>query len=422
MDKVNKIITLLENGQHEEALESYQQILLDGSHEERFLLAEELFQYGFLEEAKTLYERLLEAYPEEGELLVLLAETHIDLGNEGEAILVLERISEQDPSYPQSLLLLADLYQMDGLFEVSEQKLLKAKNILPDEVIVDFALGELYAEQGKFLEAIRVYEKVLEKEEIIAGINVNQRMADVLSAGGAFEEGLPYYEKALEDKLEINTLFSYAFTALQAGYNQTAIEKFTELKELDPEYHSLYLYLAQAHEREEEAAKGLEAVREGIKQDEFNKELFFYGGKLALKNGDQKEAEDMFRQALALEPEYIQAANILNKLLLQQERYDDVIEIANMMNDLNEEEPQLLWDAAIAYQNIEEYSKALNKYQLAYTFFKQQPDFLSEYGYFLIEEGKREEAAEIFNTLIKLEPGNEEYQDVLQRLTDDFLA
>lgn len=419
MDKVNKIITLLENGHHEEALESYQQILLDGSHEERFLLAEELFQYGFLEESKALYERLLEAYPEEGELLVLLAETHIDLGNEEEAILVLEKINEHDPSFPQSLLLLADLYQMDGLFEVSEQKLLKAKEILPDEIIVDFALGELYAEQGRFLEAKRIYENVLRKEEIIAGINVNQRLADILSAGGAFEEALPYYEKALDDKLEINTLFSYAFTALQAGFNRTAIEKLTELKELDPEYHSLYLYLAQAYEREEEAGSGLEAVKEGIKQDEFNKELFFYGGKLALKNGDEKESEDMFRQALALDPEYVQAAILLNKLLLQQERYEDVIEITEMLNEL--EEPQLIWDSAVAFQHIEEYSEALNKYQLAYTFFKQQPDFLSDYGYFLAEEGKREEAAEIFNTLIKLEPGNEEYLDVLQRLTDDFL-
>lgn len=419
MDKVNKIITLLENGHHEEALESYQQILLDGSHEERFLLAEELFQYGFLEESKALYERLLEAYPEEGELLVLLAETHIDLGNEEEAILVLERINEHDPSFPQSLLLLADLYQMDGLFEVSEQKLLKAKEILPDEIIVDFALGELYAEQGRFLEAKRIYENVLRKEDIIAGINVNQRLADILSAGGAFEEALPYYEKALDDKLEINTLFSYAFTALQAGFNRTAIEKLTELKELDPEYHSLYLYLAQAYEREEEAGNGLEAVKEGIKQDEFNKELFFYGGKLALKNGNEKEAEDMLRQALALDPEYVQAAILLNKLLLQQERYEDVIEITEMLNEL--EEPQLIWDSAVAFQHIEEFSEALNKYQLAYTFFKQQPDFLSDYGYFLAEEGKRDEAAEIFNTLIKLEPGNEEYLDVLQRLTDDFL-
>ncbi|MGN7400522.1 tetratricopeptide repeat protein [Cytobacillus praedii] len=418
MEKVDKIIELIENGQHEEALKQQKQILLQGSHEERFVLAEELFQFGFVEEAKALFERLLEAYPEEGELLVLLAEAHIDLGQEDEAILVLERVQEDDPSFPQSLLLLADLYQMEGLYEVSEQKLQKAKSILPDEIIIDFALGELYAEQGKFLEATRAYELVLLKEDVIAGVNVNQRMAEVLSVGGAFEEALPYYEKALDEKIEINTLFSYAFTALQAGFNRTAIEKFNELKELDPEYHSLYLNLSKAYEREEELENSYQAIKMGIKQDEYNKELYFNGGKLALKLGKEEEAESLFRESLALDPEYTEAAATLTKLFLKQERYEDILEITEMMNDQEEEEPRLLWDAAIAYQHLEEYSQALNKYNSAYTFFKEQPDFLSDYGYFLIEEGKSAEAAEIFNTLIKLEPNNIEYQDIVQRLSE----
>ncbi|TCJ05494.1 tetratricopeptide repeat protein [Cytobacillus praedii] len=418
MEKVDKIIELIENGQHEEAMKQQKQILLQGSHEERFVLAEELFQFGFVEEAKALFERLLEAYPEEGELLVLLAEAHIDLGQEDEAILVLERVQEDDPSFPQSLLLLADLYQMEGLYEVSEQKLQKAKSILPDEIIIDFALGELYAEQGKFLEATRAYELVLLKEDVIAGVNVNQRMAEVLSVGGAFEEALPYYEKALDEKIEINTLFSYAFTALQAGFNRTAIEKFNELKVLDPEYHSLYLNLSKAYEREEELENSYQAIKMGIKQDEYNKELYFNGGKLALKLGKEEEAESLFRESLALDPEYTEAAATLTKLFLKQERYEDILEITEMMNDQEEEEPRLLWDAAIAYQHLEEYSQALNKYNSAYTFFKEQPDFLSDYGYFLIEEGKRAEAAEIFNTLIKLEPNNIEYQDIVQRLSE----
>lgn len=418
MEKVDTIIELIEKGQHEEAMKQQKQILLQGSHEERFVLAEELFQYGFVEEAKEFFERLLEAYPEEGELLVLLAEAHIDLGQEDEAILVLERVQEGDPSFPQSLLLLADLYQMEGLYEVSEQKLQKAKSILPDEIIIDFALGELYAEQGKFLEATRAYEMVLHKEDVIAGVNVNQRMAEVLSVGGAFEEAMPYYEKALDEKIEINTLFSYAFTALQAGFNRTAIEKFNELKELDPEYHSLYLNLAKAYEREEELENSYQAIKMGIKQDEYNKELYFNGGKLALKLGKEEEAEKLFRESLALDPEFTEAAVTLTKLFLKQERYEDILEITEMMNDLEEEEPRLLWDAAIAHQQLEEYSQALNKYNSAYTFFKEQPDFLSDYGYFLIEEGKRAEAAEVFNTLIKIEPNNLEYQDIVQRLSE----
>ncbi len=418
MEKVNSIIALLESGQHAEAIRKYKHILLNGTNEERFVLGESLFQYGFMEEAKQLFKHLLESYPEEGELLVLLAETYMELGEEDEAILALEQINYDDPSYPQSLLLLADLYQMEGLFEVSEQKLLQAKSILPNEVIIDFALGELYAEQGKFLEATKAYAKVLETEETIAGVNVNQRMAEVLSVGGAFEEALPYYEKAMEGKLEINTLFGFAFTALQAGYNRTAIEKFNELKELDPEYHSLYLNLAKAYEREEELENSFNAVKMGIKQDEFNKELYFYGGKLALKIGKEEEAENLFREALALDPEYTEAAVTLNKLFIRQERYEDMLEITQMLGELAEEEPRLLWDAAIAYEKLEEYSLALNKYNRAYTFFKEQPDFLSDYGYFLIEEGKTADAIEVFNKLMKIEPNNLEYRDMIERLSE----
>jgi tetratricopeptide (TPR) repeat protein len=421
MDKVKQIISLLENGQHEEAITNYNDILKSGTHEERFVLGEELLQYGFLEEAKALFERLLQAYPEEGELLVLLAEIEIDLGNEEEAILVLEKIDHQDPSYPQALLLLADLYQMQGLFEVSEQKLLQAKAILPEERVIDFALGELFSEEGKFGEAITSYQKVLKTDDTIAGVNVNERLADVLSASGAFEDALPFFEKALEKKLEINTLFSFAFTALQAGYNRTAIERFIELKELDHEYHSLYYHLAQAYEREEEIENAFNSVKTGIKQDEFNKELFFYGGKLALKIGNEEEAVDLFRQALALDPEYMEAALTLNKVFLKKEQYENMLEIVHLMEQFENEEPQILWDAAVAYQNLEEFSQALNKYEHAYTYFNQQPDFLSEYGYFLIEEGKREQAAEIFKQLIKIDPENGEYADVLERITDDSM-
>ena len=418
MDRVDKIINMLENGQHKEALNEYNVVLKNGSHDEKFLLGEELYQYGFLEEAKALVENLLEIYPEEGELLVMLGEILVEAGEEEEAILVLEKISEQDVHFGQSLLLLADLYQVQGLYEVCERKLLKAKKVLPDEVIIDFALGELYSDQGEIIKAMNAYEMVLREENEIAGVNIHGRIADLLSASGDFEEALTYYDKALDEKLEINTLFGYAFTALQAGYNRTAIEKFNELKGLDPEYHSLYLHLAKAYEREEELDNSLNSIKEGIKQDEFNKELFFYGGKMALKLGKVDEAEQFFREALALDPGFIDAALTLNKLFFQQERYEDVIELISQLDITEDEEPQILWDSAIAYDKLEEFSYASDKYESAYTFFKNNEAFLQDYGYFLIEEGKNDRAAEIFKQLLIKDPTNVEYLDLIERITD----
>ncbi len=416
MDRVNKIITMLENGQHNEAINEYNVVLTKGQPDEKFLLAEEMFQFGFLAESKALVENLLAIYPEEGELLVLLGEILVESGDEEQAILVLEKISEHDPSFGQSLLLLADLYQVQGLYEVCERKLLIAKDILPDEVIIDFALGELYSEQGEVTKAMTAYETVLKEQNEIAGVSIYQRIAELLSSSGEFEEALAFYDKAIDKKLEINTLFGYAFTALQAGYNRTSIEKFEELKGLDPEYHSLYLHLAKAYEREEELENSLNVIQEGMKQDEFNKDLFFFGGKIAIKLAKPELAEQYFREALALDPGFTEAALTLNKLFFQQERYEAVIDLISQLDFVEDEEPQLLWDSALAYDKLEEYSEALDKYESAYTFFKNNEAFLNDYGYFLIEEGKNDLAAEIFKQLQKGDPTNGEYADLVDRL------
>ncbi|MFS0635623.1 tetratricopeptide repeat protein [Mesobacillus foraminis] len=417
---IDTITSFLENGQLQEAKAGYEMVLTAGSDEEKFLLAEELFRFGFLDETKELLNTLLQTYPDEGELIILLAETYLEMGDEETAMLTLDKVNGDDSEYPRALLLMADLYQMNGLFEVSEQKLLRAKQLLPEEEIIDFALGELYATQGRFSEAIVAYEKVIKIRQEVAGASLNQRLAEVYSASGEFEEALNYYQEALNDRLEINTLFGYAFTALQAGRNRTAIEKFEELKALDPEYHSLYLHLAQSYEREELLEEAFEAISAGIKQDEFNKDLYYYGGKIALKLAREEEAERLLREAIALDPGFTEGALVLNKLLIKQERYEDVLGLIED-TDLNEEdEPQLIWDSAVALQHLEQYSMALNKYQLAYTFFKENKEFLKDYGYFLIEEGKIAEAAEIFSMLVKLEPGNEEYRELIERLTEDY--
>lgn len=420
MNRVEEIVDLLEKGLHDKAMKKVDFIREAGLDEEKWFLGEELVHLGFLQEAYTLFDTLLNKYPNDGEILVRLAEVCFELNEEEKAIELIHQLSEDDPNYPKALLLLADIYQMEGLYEVSEQKLLQAKDMLPDEVIIDFALGELYLDQGRFIEAIRSYEKVLEKEEEIGGVNIHQRIGDALSGGGAFEEALPHYEKALESRLELNTLFNYGLTAFQAGLNQTAIQKFNELKELDPQFHPLYFYLAKAYEKENDLEKCYITIQEGIRLDEFNKELYFYGGEIALKLGKNEDGERLLRRALSLDPEYIEVGLALNKLYLYQEKYEEVLSVVQSFEKNGIEEPQFYWDEAVALAHLEKYSEALDKYKMAYDFFKNNKEFLIDYGYFLIEEGKKQAAIEVFNNLLKMDPSNVEFEDMLQRLTDDI--
>ncbi|WGI66141.1 hypothetical protein QEN29_25690 [Escherichia coli] len=127
---------------------------------------------------------LHDLYPEETGLTCFYAELLIDSDEEEKAIAVLETIPEDDDAYPESLLLMADLYQMQGLFEVSEQKLLKAKELLPHEAVIDFALGELYFSQGLSKKAADYFYKVADQQNEIGGVNVYQRLAESLSTAG----------------------------------------------------------------------------------------------------------------------------------------------------------------------------------------------------------------------------------------------
>lgn len=105
MNTVEQVIQHLKKGELTEALKHINRIKSSESAEDILLLAEEMLQLGFVEEAKDLFEHLLELYPDEGELIVSLAEILIDMDQEDEAMLMLEKVSADDEVYPSALLL-----------------------------------------------------------------------------------------------------------------------------------------------------------------------------------------------------------------------------------------------------------------------------------------------------------------------------
>ncbi|NIK15096.1 tetratricopeptide (TPR) repeat protein [Saccharococcus thermophilus] len=418
MTRVEEIVRLVENGEVNKALSLVPEVKKNGSDEEKYELADYLYSWGMLEEAKELLEELSLRYPDEGEIRLFLAEVYTELDEEDRALEILAQIKEDDPLFARACLLAADLYQMQGLEEVSERKLKQAYEKMPDEPIIQFALAELYFSMGQYTKSIPFYEKVREKTKEMAGTLIVERLAEALSFCGEFEQALPYYDEALKAKVDSRTLFGYGFTAFQAEYYQTAIEKLSELKELDPEYVPLYLYLAKAYEHEGKLKKSYDIAKEGIHVDEWNKELLLYAGKMALKLGKPDEAESWLKKAIEIDPGYIEALTTLCALLLHEERYEDVVSCLEGALAQGEYDPQFEWDLARAKHKLEMYSDALNHYQEAYTFFKNNVDFLEEYGYFLIEEGDRERAKEIFQQIVRLDPGHMEAANMLLQLEE----
>src|SRR5699024_11450795 len=99
--------------------------------------------------------------------------------------------------------MLADLYQMQGLFEVAEAKLFTAKDHAPDELIIDMALAELMFSIGQFHRAIPFYEKVLDNNLQIEGISIKESKDECNGTLGKYEEAIKMYEELEEETIDL---------------------------------------------------------------------------------------------------------------------------------------------------------------------------------------------------------------------------
>lgn len=413
---MNELVQALEQGDLALLDQLLETFLTNAMPEEQYAIAELFMQYGYMKEADRVLEHLQFLFPEEAQLKIDRANVLMELGEEDGALDLLLEVEETDPEYPQALLVLADYYQMQGLFEVAETRINEALAILPDEPLLQFAKAELLFETGRFLEAARLYEELHEIQVEITGVSLVERLAEVYRAGAAYETALDFYLKALEDEVKPDILFGAAYAAFQSKKYELAIKQLEELKELDPDYFSAYLLLAEAYAMTDENKKAYAAIQEGLKRDEYDKSLYLFAGKMALKNSLPADAENYLREAVALDPEYMEAVLALMSVLSNQDRDEDIIELFESLQKNDFEWVALYPFTAAAYANLEQYDRAYEFYSLAYTEFKEDATFLEKYLYFLLDDGKRTEARGIVEQLIALQPGEPQWQEMLESI------
>ncbi|SDI98318.1 tetratricopeptide repeat protein [Salimicrobium halophilum] len=414
MEEIQKAVHQMEENQTEDALQTLQDYLPVADEDEKFTIAELYIQWGMLEEAKMILKEFLQQYPKEQEIIVMLAEIHIDLEEDMEAIDLLNKIQPEDEMYLQALMQVADLYQSQGLFEVSESKLLTAKHYAPNEPVIDFALGELAFSNGEYNKSIPYYENAMEHSRVIGDIEVATRLGEAYAATGGFEEALGYFQDVEEENPDVQ--FRYGFIANKAGRNDITIQVWEDLLKKDPYYQSVYPLLARVYEEEGMAKEALEKAQEGLKKDEFNKDLYYMVGFLSHKQGDKEAGYQAMKEAVAIDPGYKEAVLFLLENYKWDENYEDIISLLEDIQSLGEVDPLYDWELAKAYREEENFGKASEYYDRSYAPFKEDVDFLEDYGYFLVENGQATEAIAVFKEYLQLEPSNTEIEEFLERL------
>ena len=372
-------------------------------------LATYLEGIGFYPQAKEIYLKIVEDFPE---VHLNLAAIASEDGQIEEAFTYLEEIQADSEWYVSALLLKADLYQMEGLTDVAREKLLEALTYSEDPLLI-LGLAELDSELENYQEAIQGYAQ-LDNRTIYeqTGISTYQRIGFAYAKLGKFETATEFLEKALELEYDDLTAFELASLYFDQEEYQKAVLYFKQIDTISPEFEGYEYGYSQALHKEHQAQEALLIAKQGLEKNPFETRLLLAASQFSYELHDASGAENYLLTAKEDAEDTEEILLRLATIYLEQERYEDIL-------DLQSEEPENLltkWMIARSYQEMDDLDTAYEHYQELAGDLKDNPEFLEHYIYLLRELGYFEEAKVNAQAYLKLVPDDVQMQELFERL------
>ncbi|MCI6872473.1 MAG: hypothetical protein PUG44_04710 [Streptococcus hyointestinalis] len=412
MQNSEKMIAALSNQDLTHANKYFERALKEDDDEMLLDLGAYLESIGFLPQAKQIYLKLRERFPEVNVNLAQIAAEDDDLT---EAFLYLDAIDETSLDYVSALLVMADLYDMEGLTDVAREKLLLATDISPDPLVL-FGLAELDLDLGHFKEAIDYYAQLDNREILeLTGVSTYQRIGHAYAALGKFEAAVEFLKKAIEIEYDDQTVFELAVILYDMEEYQKANLYFKQLETMNPDFDGYEYVYALSLQKENQGSEALRVVQQGLSKNSFDSNLLLLASQLSYEQHDSRSAEGYLLEAKQVSDDTEEVLMRLSNLYLEEERYEDVV----ALDDEAIDNVLTKWNMAKAYRQLEDEDKAYEAYHDLEADLYDNPEFLQDYAYLLYEYGYRKQAQKIAEHYLTLVPDDMAMADFLENLRID---
>ena len=409
MNNSQQMLQALEEQDLAKAEYYFAEALENDSSDLLYELATYLEGIGFYPQAKEIYLKIVEDFPE---VHLNLAAIASEDGQIEEAFTYLEEIQADSDWYVSALLLKADLYQLEGLTDVAREKLLEALTYSEDPLLI-LGLAELDSELENYQEAIQGYAQ-LDNRTIYeqTGISTYQRIGFAYAQLGKFETATEFLEKALELEYDDLTAFELASLYFDREEYQKAVLYFKQIDTISPDFEGYEYGYSQALHKEHQVQEALRIAKQGLEKNPFETRLLLAASQFSYELHDASGAENYLLTAKEDAEDTEEILLRLATIYLEQERYEDIL-------DLQSDEPENLltkWMIARSYQEMDDLDTAYELYQELAGDLKDNPEFLEHYIYLLRELGYFEEAKVHAQAYLKLVPDDVQMQELFERL------
>lgn len=403
-----------------QAQKKFEQALKFDDDQTLFSLAEELQALGFDQQSEQIATRLLKKYPDADDVRLILAEIAINRGQIDKAQTLLDKIKPSSAVYPQSLLTAADFYQTLNLLEVSEQKLLTAKKLMPQEPAVLFALGELYLSMGRFQEASHYYQTLLDQDvQDFAQVSIEQRLAEALAGDGDYESAAQHYEHLTRNIATDDQLFHLGVLYQNLKQPQKAIKTLSRLQEQHKDYSALYRPLVESQLKLGQNVAALKSAQTGLSYDQYNLDLYRLGAQAATRSDNLPKAKILLQTGLKIDPTATTLTLMLAELLLQEDDAAGSISLLAPLAKKDDVDPQVDWLLGRAYQQHDQLDAARTAFFQAYPNYQRDPQFMRDFIHFLQHTAMKKELKSALHQYLHLVPDDPEFVQLLLDLEAD---
>ena len=411
MNNSQQMLQALEEQDLTKAEHYFVKALEDDPSDLLYELATYLEGIGFYPQAKEIYLKIVEDFPEVNLNLAAIASED---GQIEESFAYLEEIQADSDWYVSALALKADLYQLEGLTDVAREKLLETLTYSEDPLLI-LGLAELDSELENYQEAIQGYAQ-LDNCSIYeqTGISTYQRIGFAYAQLGKFETATEFLEKALELEYDDLTAFELASLYFDREEYQKAVLYFKQLDTISPDFEGYEYGYSQALHKEHQVQEALRITKQGLEKNPFETRLLLAASQFSYELHDASGAENYLLTAKEDAEDTEEILLRLATIYLEQERYEDIL-------DLQNDEPENLltkWMIARSYQEMDDLDTAYEHYQELVGDLKDNPEFLEHYIYLLRELGYFEEAKVNAQAYLKLVPDDVQMQELYERLQE----
>jgi len=286
--------------------------------------AQEYVQNGNYPAAETLYRKMLEDEPDNPEVLFMLSIVRQAQDDLEEPVELLNHAIRSQPKNPTLYYSLGMVQLRRKQLDAAEQAFYQATGIDPNFVAAQNGIAVVELARGRFAAAEHALRKAMKTEPENPQVLVNMGIA--LMEQGHAGDAIGYLQQAVTaepENLAAHMYLGRSFIA--AGNTGFAIRCFENALDLSPRSREILTLLAQAELDSGQYADAISHFRRALDLAQDNAGIMQGLARSLRANGNLREAEGAFLRALRLSGNDEELLLDLASLLLEQQRYDEVI-------------------------------------------------------------------------------------------------